>query len=99
MKNAAESAAHQKRHHDGRPRDSHRRRRGDGHADRGKGAAPDVLRSALLPFFSTKKTGSGLGLALCHEIIEAHGGRLSLHPRESGGLSVKCWLPGAPPKS
>jgi nitrogen fixation/metabolism regulation signal transduction histidine kinase len=65
-------------------------------ADRGKGMPPEVLRSALLPFFSTKKTGTGLGLALCHEIIEAHGGRLSLHPREEGGLAVKCWLPSAP---
>jgi two-component system nitrogen regulation sensor histidine kinase NtrY len=64
-------------------------------SDRGKGMAPDVLRSALLPFFSTKKTGSGLGLALCREIIEAHGGHLSLHPREGGGLTVRCWLPGA----
>lgn len=62
-------------------------------SDRGKGMAPEVLRSALLPFFSTKKTGTGLGLALCHEIIEAHGGRLSLHPRDGGGLSVRCWLP------
>jgi two-component system nitrogen regulation sensor histidine kinase NtrY len=61
-----------------------------------KGMPPDVLRSALLPLFSTKKTGSGLGLALCHEIIEAHGGRLSLHPRDGGGLAVRCWLPGAP---
>jgi nitrogen fixation/metabolism regulation signal transduction histidine kinase len=66
-------------------------------SDRGKGMAPDVLRSALLPFFSTKKTGSGLGLALCHEIIEAHGGRLSLHPRDGGGLTVKCWLPEPTP--
>jgi two-component system nitrogen regulation sensor histidine kinase NtrY len=61
--------------------------------DRGKGMSPDVLRNALLPFYSTKKAGTGLGLALCREIVEAHGGRLSLHPREAGGLAVHCWLP------
>ena len=64
-------------------------------SDRGKGMPPDVMRNALLPFYSTKKTGSGLGLPLCREIVEAHGGRLSLHPREGGGLSVSCWLPAA----
>jgi nitrogen fixation/metabolism regulation signal transduction histidine kinase len=64
--------------------------------DRGKGMPPEVLRNALLPFYSTKKAGSGLGLALCREIVEAHGGRLSLHPREGGGLVVRCWLPPAP---
>jgi two-component system nitrogen regulation sensor histidine kinase NtrY len=61
--------------------------------DRGKGMSPDVMRNALLPFYSTKKTGSGLGLPLCREIVEAHGGRLALHPREGGGLTVSCWLP------
>ena len=61
--------------------------------DRGKGMPEDVLRNALLPFYSTKKSGSGLGLALCREIVEAHGGRLSLHPRPGGGLAVRCRLP------
>jgi len=65
--------------------------------DRGKGMSPEVLRNALLPFYSTKKAGSGLGLALCREIVEAHGGRLSLHPRDAGGLMVRCWLPVAQP--
>jgi nitrogen fixation/metabolism regulation signal transduction histidine kinase len=61
--------------------------------DRGKGMSEEVLKNALLPFYSTKKSGSGLGLALCREIVDAHGGRLSLHPREAGGIAVRCWLP------
>jgi two-component system nitrogen regulation sensor histidine kinase NtrY len=62
--------------------------------DRGKGMSDDVLRNALLPFYSTKKSGTGLGLALCREIIEAHGGHLSLHHRDGGGVAVRIWLPG-----
>jgi nitrogen fixation/metabolism regulation signal transduction histidine kinase len=62
-------------------------------ADRGKGMSDEVMKNALLPFYSTKKAGAGLGLALCREIVDAHGGRLSLHPREGGGLAVRCSLP------
>jgi two-component system, NtrC family, nitrogen regulation sensor histidine kinase NtrY len=62
-------------------------------ADRGTGLSPDALRDALLPFYSTKPTGSGLGLTLCREIVEAHGGRLSLANRTGGGALVTVWLP------
>ena len=61
--------------------------------DRGSGLKDDVLRDALLPFYSTKATGTGLGLTLCREIVEAHGGRLSLANRADGGAVVNVWLP------
>lgn len=63
--------------------------------DRGTGMNDAVLQNALVPFYSTKRNGTGLGLALTREIIEAHGGRLSLHNREGGGLCVSIQLPEA----
>ena len=63
--------------------------------DRGTGMPEKVLKNALLPFYSTKQRGSGLGLPLCREIVEAHGGRLSLANRDGGGLSVEFSLPDA----
>jgi nitrogen fixation/metabolism regulation signal transduction histidine kinase len=62
-------------------------------ADRGSGLAENVLRDALLPFYSTKATGTGLGLTLCREIVEAHGGRLSIANRAGGGALATVWLP------
>ena len=63
-------------------------------SDRGAGMSDDVLRHALVPFFSTKEKGTGLGLALCREIVEAHRGKLRLARREGGGMEITCWLPG-----
>lgn len=62
-------------------------------ADRGTGLTEETLRDALLPFYSTKPAGTGLGLTLCREIVEAHGGRLSLANRAGGGALVTVWLP------
>ncbi|WP_226668026.1 sensor histidine kinase [Microbulbifer aggregans] len=62
-------------------------------SDRGAGMSDRVLQQALLPFYSTKPQGVGLGLALCREIADAHGGQIQLHNRENGGLQVRLWLP------
>ena len=61
--------------------------------DAGRGMTEDVLRQALIPFYSTKPGGSGVGLALSNEIVEAHGGRMRLQARDEGGTVVTCWLP------
>ncbi|XQW84233.1 sensor histidine kinase [Thalassotalea piscium] len=61
--------------------------------DRGTGMSEAVLKNALIPFYSTKQSGTGLGLALCREMIEAHNGRISLHNRKGGGLAVTIQLP------
>ena len=63
--------------------------------DRGQGMNDAVLTNALVPFYSTKRSGTGLGLALAREIAEAHGGRITLGNREGGGLTVTLILPAA----
>lgn len=64
--------------------------------DRGSGMSEAVLTQALVPFYSTKRSGTGLGLALAREIAEAHGGRILLANREGGGLAVTLFLPALP---
>jgi two-component system, NtrC family, nitrogen regulation sensor histidine kinase NtrY len=62
-------------------------------SDRGAGFSSEALQNGLLPFFSTKDSGTGLGLTLCREIVEAHGGRLAIANRVGGGAVVTIWLP------
>lgn len=62
-------------------------------SDRGTGMSLEVLQNALLPFYSTKPGGSGLGLPLCREIVEAHDGYMTLSNRKRGGLRINITLP------
>ena len=64
--------------------------------DQGGGMSNEVLRQSLLPFYTTKPTGTGVGLPLCREIIEAHGGALRIQSREQEGTIVTFWLPPCP---
>lgn len=63
--------------------------------DRGCGMSEAVMTHALIPFYSTKRSGTGLGLALAREIIEAHDGRIVLANRDGGGLSVSLIFPAS----
>jgi two-component system nitrogen regulation sensor histidine kinase NtrY len=63
--------------------------------DDGPGLTAENQAQALMPFWTTKEGGSGLGLPLCREILELHGGSLSLESPGSRGLIVTCRLPGS----
>lgn len=62
--------------------------------DAGAGFTPDALEHALLPFYTSKPGGSGVGLALVREVVDAHGGQLTLGGRAGGGALVTLRLPG-----
>ena len=64
--------------------------------DRGEGMPEAMLRSAIVPFSSSKPGGAGVGLALCNEVVRGHGGRLLLESRPQAGTAVTCVLPAAP---
>ena len=62
-------------------------------ADEGSGI-PMGLRSRIFdPFFTTKPSGMGLGLAVCHRIIEEHNGVILVDSAEGRGTTVTCFLP------
>lgn len=58
-------------------------------SDTGPGIAPDVAANIFEPFFSTKKNGTGIGLAICRSIVEAHSGRISAHDNGLGGATLQ----------
>ncbi|WP_437598741.1 ATP-binding protein [Sorangium sp. So ce590] len=66
--------------------------------DMGPGVPEELRASIFDPFFTTKQRGTGLGLAVTRDIIEAHGGTISCEPREAGGTRFRIVLPagGAP---
>jgi len=62
-------------------------------ADSGEGIAPEDLGRIFDPFFTTKERGTGLGLAVVHRIVEAHGGELSVRSEPGKGSTFRVALP------
>jgi len=66
--------------------------------DTGIGISQKDLKSIFDPYFTTKPTGSGLGLATAHSIIEKHGGFISVQSQGKKGTTFHIYLPASPEK-
>jgi hypothetical protein len=66
--------------------------------DNGAGMSPDIRARIFEPYFTTKNVGSGtgVGLAFCHRIVDSHGGTLTVSSRPDKGAAFKVRLPIAP---
>ena len=62
-------------------------------SDTGKGIPPEVEKRLFDPFFSTKETGTGLGLPIAARIVERHGGTLQYQSRPGHGTTFGVVLP------
>jgi signal transduction histidine kinase len=61
--------------------------------DNGPGIAPERLAKIFTPFHTSKRTGTGLGLALSKKVVEAHGGTLEVKSQLGGGTDMTVVLP------
>jgi signal transduction histidine kinase len=61
--------------------------------DSGVGMSKQAAAAAFAPYFSTKETGVGLGLALVRRIVEGHGGKVAIDSAPGRGTSVRLLLP------
>ncbi len=64
-------------------------------ADSGPGVPADQVSRVFEPYYTTKKTGSGLGLLIVHRIVHDHGGEVEFRSREGVGTEVTVHLPRA----
>ncbi|MDY0263352.1 XrtA/PEP-CTERM system histidine kinase PrsK [Syntrophotalea acetylenica] len=62
--------------------------------DHGCGMSADFIRTRLfIPFESTKKKGTGIGLYQCRQVVESHGGRIEVESTPEQGTTFTLWLP------
>lgn len=62
-------------------------------SDTGAGIAAEVKGQMFNPFFTTKDTGTGLGLTIVHQLVECHGGLVSAENNEQSGATFSVYLP------
>ena len=62
-------------------------------SDTGSGISEENLKKIFQPLFTTKAKGTGLGLAVCKKIVEAHGGEISVSSKEGVGSSFTFLIP------
>src|SRR5437899_8763525 len=69
--------------------------------DQGCGISPDILPSIFDPYFTTKESGSGLGLATAYAIVSKHYGYIGIESEVGAGTTVSIYLPASekPPES
>lgn len=60
--------------------------------DNGQGILPEILDKIFVPFFTTKTSGSGIGLSICRQIINLHGGSISIESEPEKGTEVRLIL-------
>jgi len=68
-------------------------------ADSGAGITPDILPRIFEPYFTTKRVGSGLGLATVYSIVKKHQGHIEVASARGRGTTFTLWLPAADPTS
>jgi nitrogen fixation negative regulator NifL len=61
--------------------------------DSGPGVDKEILPHLFEPFVTSKEYGLGLGLSICYEIIEKHGGQITVESKTGRGTSFTVWLP------
>lgn len=62
-------------------------------SDSGEGISEEDLERIFDPFFTTRPTGTGLGLAISHQLVENHGGAISAHRNQEGGMTFSIAFP------
>lgn len=68
-------------------------------SDNGPGMPPEVLERVFDPYYTTKKTGNGLGLATVYSVIRKHDGHITVQSRPGKGTTFRCLLPARPNES